>query len=164
MRRFTTHDVSKTIMSPWGQNVVNNSGIIDNTFNSVRFLEKDNENNKMQMDFSSQSAPDLRPVACAQDAVGHDEFGRDDSADSHKAAVLDREAYVPENYISPEVYALLAAAEASAARRTDDLEGAVLNMTENACALLCVAPPKRFYRTFWRSISQRLLDRSAHMA
>ena len=100
-----------------------------------------------EMDFSSQSAPDLRPVACAQDAIGHGAFSRGESADSHKAAVLDREAYVPENYISPEVYALLAAAEASAARHTDDLEGMKLDMNGHACALLCMAPPKRFYKT-----------------
>jgi hypothetical protein len=81
---------------------------------------------------------------------------------------------VPVNYISPEACALLAAAEASAARRANDLD--TENMEEdagygfsmllhnaidgvNVTELTLPTPPKKFYRTFWQSISLRLLYR-----
>ncbi len=94
--------------------------------------------------------------------------------------MLDQDVYVPVNYISPEVYALLAAAEASAARHADSLGagGMELNMGDHGSTLHMqgaldgdcdaervlpsTAPPKRFYRTFWRSTSLRLLNRIRH--
>ncbi len=92
----------------------------------------------------------------------------------------DRDAYVPVNYISPEACALLAAAEASAARRTeafdaDDTEhdmnghGSTLQSASDGllgpqCVSQSMPPPKRFYRLFWQSISVRLLDRSDNAA
>ncbi len=86
---------------------------------------------------------------------------------------------MPVNYasrFSPEVFALLAAAEESAARRADDLDArgakiAVLNENGLGSTLQSakdelhvprvlpkMAPPKRFYRILWQSVSQRLLQ------
>jgi hypothetical protein len=89
---------------------------------------------------------------------------------------MDRDTYVPVNYISPEACALLAAAEAYAARRANDVD--TENMEEDAgygfstllhnaidgvnvpeLSLPRMAPPKKFYRTFWQSISLQLLYR-----
>jgi hypothetical protein len=94
--------------------------------------------------------------------------------------MLSEDAYVPVNYLSPEVCALVAAAEASAARRALALGAADMQLDMNAqvstlqnqsapigwyhpgISLSSMAPPKRFYRTFWRSISLRLLDQLSH--
>jgi hypothetical protein len=90
------------------------------------------------------------------------------------AAILDDGEYVPVNYISSELLALLAAAEASAARRADAMDlgteehddanndltmpGSVIDGKYDPVRILqCMAPPKRFYRTFWKLISRRLL-------
>ena len=132
-----------------------------------------------QAAFGFLSVPELQPTALVPDAaMDHDAFSRSGSAKSQKSAVLDQDAYVPVNYISPEVYALLAAAEASAARRAEaqdaggmDLDSigqeSTLQTTmggwhDPANAMLGMAPPKRYYRIFWRSVSKRLLQQSAH--
>ncbi len=135
--------------------------------------------------FSFLSVPDLRPVTCPQDPMELDAVSRSASSDSQKAAnpdpyanVLDCSTYVPVNYISPEVYALLAAAEASVALREDvldyqameiDMNGLTLDIVWDGVndperALPSMAPPKRFYRTFWQSVSLRLLHQHSTMA
>ena len=48
-----------------------------------------------------------------------DAVSRSGSSNSDKAERLNQDANMPENYLSPEVYALFAAAESSAARRAD---------------------------------------------
>jgi hypothetical protein len=76
-----------------------------------------------------------------------------------------------------EVYALSAVAEKSAASRTDAvnpdvmmqnanghvsmLERALDGMYDPERVLTNMAPPKRFHRTFWKSLSLRLLDQCA---
>ncbi len=76
--------------------------------------------------------------------------------------------YVPLNYINNEAYALLAAYEAQAAHHEvsdnvgESMDLVVLstsNMYEPERIMRRLAPPKRFYRTYWRSISRRMLDR-----
>ena len=112
--------------------------------------------------------------------MDHDEVSRSGSANSAKSAQKDRDAYVPVNYISPEAYALLAAAEASAARKADaldtgvpelDLIGSISSLQISMFGLYdperilqSMSPPKKFYRTFWQSISLRRLDRSVQAA
>jgi hypothetical protein len=89
-----------------------------------------------------------------------------------------QETYIPVNYISPEAYELLAAAEASAARRADAVDAGViaLDVTHRFSTLeteLCgwrnpgyernvssMVPPKKFFRTFWQSMSLKLMHRS----
>ena len=128
--------------------------------------------------FNFLSVPDLQPATSSQDAMELDAVSRSASSDSQKAVnpnpvanVLDCSAYVPVNYISPEVYALLAAAEASAALQADvldyqameiDMNGLTLDSVRDGVydperALPSMAPPKRFYKTFWQSVSLRLL-------
>ena len=79
-------------------------------------------------------------------------------------------ADTPVSYISPEAYAFLAAAEESAARRADDLDAGVMEIDTKLLQSVLdgwhkpelvtpssMAPPKRFYRISWNSISRRLL-------
>ena len=128
-----------------------------------------------QIDFGFLSVPDVQPFdSSEQDAMDHNAFSRCNSSDSQKSAKLD--IFVPVNYISPEVCALLAAAEASAAALHVDAFGeSVMNQDIHGAewiqasavdveydperVLPSMVPPKRFYRTFWRSVSLRLLDR-----
>ena len=132
-----------------------------------------------QINFGFLSVPDLRPVTFEQDSMDHDAFTPSGSSNSQKEARQDQEAYVPVNYISPEAYALLAAAEASATLRADALDEGVTELDANGHsstlqsvldywyqhegAVQIMAPPKRFYRIFWQSISRQLLDRWSHM-
>jgi hypothetical protein len=99
---------------------------------------------------------------------------------SHKSGTPDR---VRVTNICPEVYALLAAAQESAARRVDNrredaLDGRAMELDENgpgsklqkahggwhdAVTIDHMLPtPKRFYRTFWKSVSRRLVYRWRH--
>jgi hypothetical protein len=117
------------------------------------------------------------PESFQHDVMDLDVLSRSECTNPNIARKDYRETYVPVNYISPEAYALLAAAEASAARRADAVEAEVvlLNMTEQfstleteSCGwrtpgygriLSSKVPPKRFYRTFWESVSLKLLNR-----
>ena len=130
-----------------------------------------------QIEFSSLSDPHQQPESCQQDAMDHDAFSRSGSSSSAKAvksAGMERDPYVPVNFISPETCARLAAAEESAARCADAMDASVnLEYTYRVSSarsavdgcrdplrtLTSMAPPKRFYRTFWKSISFRLLHR-----
>ena len=125
------------------------------------------------------SVPNFQPVVCVPDAVEAmdlETISRSGSSNSDKAEMLSQDVYVPINYMSPEVYALLAAAEASAARRADTIDVADMQLALNGqgstlqtqsahigwnylgLGLSSTAPPKRFYTTFWQSISLRLLS------
>jgi hypothetical protein len=137
-----------------------------------------------QIAFGFLSVPDLQPVPCAQDAMDAMDIESmppmgSSSSNSDKAEKLTQDAYVPVNYISPEAYAFLIAAEASAARRSNEIATAhvgldlnVIGLTSHAPSaahgwyphvLSSTAPPKRYYTTFWQSISLRLLEQSSHM-
>ncbi len=112
--------------------------------------------------------------ARAQEALIYDAFSCCGRAKSPIEA-SNQLTYVPVNYISPEVYAYLEAAEASAARRADpdaldadsmisgdNLHGASLQITMEdvhvpSYDMRSMPPPKKYFRTFWQSISQRLL-------
>jgi hypothetical protein len=112
-------------------------------------------------------------VESLQSAMHHDAGSLSGNSIIATAATLDYAGYVPVNNISTEAYALLAAAEALAARRADagDLgnnwtmpERALDGMYNNLCDSQCMPPPKRFYRTFWESVSRRLLHQMANTA
>jgi hypothetical protein len=102
--------------------------------------------------------------------MDHDAFSR--SGNSDKAV---QDAYVLVNHIIAESYALLTAAEESAARRVVVFATGAMELDLNCHTSfydperalpnkLAPRPPKRFFRTFWRSITLRILDRSAHTA
>ena len=136
-----------------------------------------------QIHFGYLSVPYMQSDdARAQEAMNNNAFSCSGSAKSPKSASI-QGLYVPVNYISPEVYALLAAAEASATRRAEsgnadadcmmpsgNRQGASPEITMESVydprsyAAQGVAPPKKYYRTFWKSISQRLLLRRAGSA
>ena len=83
------------------------------------------------------------------------------------------ETYVPVNFIPEAVYAMIEAWEQSELKKQDmmDASGSVtmatpaslsggpsLNDYEPVRICNFAAPPKRFYRTFWRSIARRVLE------
>ncbi len=131
-----------------------------------------------QTSFSFLSIPESQQVAFAQDAVELDAYPRGRISTSVKADKLDWESYVPVNYICPEAYALLAAAEASAAqsRRAIDLNKEPMALDTNICwptlheperalrSKEVMAAPKKFYKAFWRSVSRKLLHQWAQSA
>ncbi len=124
-----------------------------------------------QVGFSFLSVPDLHPVACTTDAFDQDARSR--SANSNSVNSEKSASFVPDNYICPEAYAFLAAAEVSAARSALDaeiihidvngglsaLDSASDGMNDPDGLLSRMEPPKKFYRTFWKSKSRRLLLR-----
>ena len=78
-------------------------------------------------------------------------------------------SYVPDNLISAEVYGLIAAWEASTLTTPSladcmELDVASVSVSQTMFEpLRCPndsAPPKRFYRTFWRSAARRILELS----
>ena len=135
---------------------------------------------RSQIDFGFLSVPDWQDGSIEPDSMDHNAFSRSGSSSSQKEARPDQDAYVPINYISPEAYAYLVAAEAAAALRADTLEADGMDICAYGDAatphcsqdglhdperiLSSMAPPKKFYRTFWQSVSLRLLDRWASAA
>jgi hypothetical protein len=122
------------------------------------------------------SVPHLQFEPCQHDAMDHDAYSRCGISSSVESADMEQDPYVPDTYISSVACALLAAAEASAARCAEaNMDASVVNLIANypysrmLCAtdgcrdpqrtLTSMAPPKKFYRTFWRSIAMRLLYR-----
>jgi hypothetical protein len=125
------------------------------------------------------SVPDLQLDTTTHDPmnqISYVEFSSSGGAQSPKAAPV-QDAYTPVNNICPEVYTLLAAFEASASRRMNaldvdcmelagDVPGVSLQIGMEGVhdpayhdATTSMAPPRRYCRTFWRSISQRLLHK-----
>jgi hypothetical protein len=119
----------------------------------------------------------MQPESCQHEAMDHDAFSRSGSSSSVKSAGMDQDPYVPVNHISPEACIRLAAAEEAAARCADAMDASVANLkaattyrvstTHSALdgcrdplrTLRCMAPPKKFYKNFWLSMSLRLLHR-----
>ena len=131
-----------------------------------------------QTEFRLLSVPDMQHETCEHVTMDHDAFSRGGSSDSAKSACLDKDLYVPVNYISPEACALLLAAEASAARCSEAMDASAMQLDLSYCfsalqtaldgvydpertlpMMAVMAPPKKFYRTFWQSISLKLLYR-----
>jgi hypothetical protein len=118
---------------------------------------------------------DLQPESCQHDAMDHDAYPRCESSSSVKPADMEQDPYAPINYIRLEAFARLAAAEESAARCADAMDASVANFNAtyrvsstkrelHGChdplrTLTSMAPPKKFYRACWLSMSLRLLHR-----
>ena len=79
-------------------------------------------------------------------------------------SVCDDETYVPVNFIAPEIYAMIAAWEACEleGHETGDSSTFACARSEDVCdPTRCIAnsaPPKRFYLSFWRRITLRMLE------
>jgi hypothetical protein len=124
-----------------------------------------------QFTFNALSVRHLEPVTCPQHDMELDAIPPSGSTNSQKVVISYQDAVLH----LTEAYALLAAAEASAALRADEsdyqamdiemnghsltLESALDGVYDPDRVLPSMAPPKRFYRTFWHSISLRLLHR-----
>jgi hypothetical protein len=127
-----------------------------------------------QIENTCLSIPHLHPQPFQHNAMDHDSYLRG-SFSSVKSAGMDLDPYVQDNFNSQETSTQLAAAEASAASCADamdasgvSLEAAYRVSTElsafDRCrdperTLTSMAPPKKFYRAFWFSMSLRLLQR-----
>ena len=102
-------------------------------------------------------------------AISNQEFGGSNRSLKSEMLQCDiqNDPYVPVNDIKPEVCAMIAAWQSHQLER-QRFETSLLDLPAESspvnfepyryCAL--TGPPKRFYRTFWRSISLRSLQRS----
>ncbi len=90
-----------------------------------------------------------------------DELDAESGRGDELMKTCDVEAYVPVNCIKPEVYAMIAAWEACELSRVkvDDREGGdTIDICETWHCSTSSAPPKRYYLTFWRSVTRRILN------
>ncbi len=94
----------------------------------------------------------------------HEDFEEfSDKGEEHMECYED-EAYVPVNAIKPEVYAMIAAWEAFEISRMK-LSGTEGSVDDTNSRVVCEPlhtmttnqPPKRYYLTFWRSVTQRII-------
>jgi hypothetical protein len=77
------------------------------------------------------------------------------------------EKYVPVNFIDDEIYALIERWESCAKEAPSDVTMPVDIKLQDPIyepmrQLPTAAAPRRFYRTFWRSVSRRLVEVSGH--
>jgi hypothetical protein len=112
----------------------------------------------------------------SHDAMNLNGYSQEESRISKcLARHLHQYVYVPENYICPEACALLAAAEelavcsAETSETSERVDASILMQTMRVGLdgkyapwriSQSTAPPKKFFRTFWRSITWRLLQRT----
>ncbi len=134
-----------------------------------------------QTGFSFLSVPDIQPV-CAQGVFNQ----AVDSRNLNCNVVIEENMNWSANdepFISPKSCGLVATADASAVHRADDLDADFMDLDVSdrpstleivlekydpqrplPRALLKMAPPKRFYRTFWRSVARRLVRQYSNAA
>jgi hypothetical protein len=97
------------------------------------------------------------------------------SGDSQKGAMDNEEGeiYQAVNFIPAEVYELIRTWELSYYKRQEILDSMDTESFPNAaesvfeptrCMLGPMAPPKRFYRTFWRALTLRAVQRGKEIA
>jgi hypothetical protein len=128
-------------------------------------MQVDRPSSLCQNDFSGLTIPDLQQDGgCMHTLVDYDMFsGCSGSAKSGKRVSGD---YVPVNFIKDEVYEMLAAFDKAALQRaTVSQESDAMETTMEQAGIdfeplrpvTDLAPPKKFYSTFWRSAVRRLL-------
>jgi hypothetical protein len=145
-----------------------------------------NDSLPTQIDFGFLSVPELQHVTLAHDVMEcTDAFSRSGSSSSVKSTRLEQDVHVQVNCTSREVNVPLATAEIMAVRHAGALDvgsgGSGLEATDRYSTLSTlhilldeiydpersfahIAPPKRFFRTFWKSVSLRLLRLQADRA
>ena len=94
------------------------------------------------------------------DSLQHDSiFDRE----AFSGDIVPNDAYVLVHEFSDEIRSYLAAAEAAFMKRatsshgTENVDSVTAHTYEPLRPMTDPAPPKRFYRTFWRSIARRVL-------
>jgi hypothetical protein len=122
-----------------------------------------------QDDFSCLQLTSSTHSSSPVELVDHEAIlsGKSTRSDNSDKLASNHEAYVPVNFIKPEVYAMIAAWEASALKRKESDAASVPkikietrdgDMYEPMRCIPASTPPKRFHRTFWRSITRRVLE------
>ena len=152
--------------------------------NPCRFQNMNNHALPCQVGFSSLSVSTLQPVVFAEDDIGkYDISSNEKRLDAAIVGKLDWNENSQVKYICPKSRTLLPAAEASVARLSGYLEAMDLDADYSIffvqkssdgiydpvrpvsnLALQNMAPPKRFYQRFWRSVTRRLLHQSKQSA
>ena len=116
------------------------------------------------------SSSDMQLADCAPDAFQLELHVNPDlkPTSSTSAVEMDHNAHVPVNCISPKAAAFLAAAEAAVLLRADEMDAGNVTPFQSSLADLhdperfvqSFAPPKKFYRRHWQSVSPRLLTQA----
>ncbi len=120
----------------------------------------------MQHDYSCLSVPDWQHAGVMQKLVDHAAF----SGSGGSIKLEETNAHAPVNSIPAEAYALLAAVEAYALNRDHGTGNTgVGSVDSDHCILMpsevsfdswsFLQSPKKFPRTFWKSIARRLVNK-----
>ena len=129
-----------------------------------------------QDDFDSLTCPHRHLDGCAHELADHNVFAASESSTKHPKNHSNqqriKDAYEPVNYINDEVYAFMEAWEECASQRAKSSDVSPMDRASSASEAVYepirhmqdAVPPKRFYRTFWRSAARRVLrqEREAH--
>ncbi len=123
----------------------------------------------MQNDFMCLSVPDWQHAGIMQKLGDHVAFSGSGSSIKLEETI----SYVPENFISEETYAVLAAFEASALLRDHENDTFISGIGFERSISMPTAlshdswsfmvSPKKFPRTFWKSIARRLVEQNEAM-
>ena len=129
---------------------------------SCRFFTIGTMNNQTQDDFTCLHIAISNHSSSSHHLVEPDSFFEANRSEKRPCG---DEAYVQVNFISPEVYALIAAWEACQFNPKESEEAAESTLHAHSESLYepsrCIptsAPPKRFYLSFWRSVTRRMLE------
>ena len=99
-------------------------------------------------------------IARESDDLMHDTFPRVDSTHPEGKIGTKDDNYVPVNHIPEEVRAMIKAWELQRREKMEVSATDALELEDYEPLRTCsqTAPPKRFFRTFWRSVTRRLLE------
>ena len=126
-------------------------------------------NHQTQDDFDCLHIAISKHSSSTHTLVDHDAVlsGKAAKSTGSEKSTCNDEAYVPVNFIEPEVYAMIAAWEAcelkgraSEASSECSLDARQDAVCEPSRCVSITAPPKRFYRAFWRSTTRRMLEQA----
>ena len=85
----------------------------------------------------------------------HDKLSPVDLTNLNGKNITEEDHYIPVNYISEEVVAMIQVWEL---QRRDVMEVFCTKLEQYAPLMSQKGPPKRYFRTFWRSIARRVLQ------
>jgi hypothetical protein len=106
---------------------------------------------------------DFRNLSMSNDSTENQFVDRDVAGSNSLHATEDERIdqaatsnYVPLNYISPEVLAFISEWESSRRKNITPAPSITMRDSFGCVVQLSAPPPKRFYRTIWRSMVRRL--------
>jgi hypothetical protein len=111
---------------------------------------------RCQENFTPLAVQDWQHAGMMADLVDHDAFsGSGSSLKSQKDLCTE----APTSNITPEVYALISEwslnRTAQKQEQAEDVDGTVNTLEPTRVCRGVLTPPKRFYRTFWRSLVRK---------